>query len=200
MQYSATSAWVTVDGVDYRVMTGDLPNWSTVDDPDDPGNDLPDPGSDATPPETVHAGWYLDLDVDERVVSNIMIRGGKVLLISFTPQQSPCGSGGHSVFHQLLACTGGATGEARFDVDGDGLVANSVSAGGGDGDVINIGTEASPVWAYPSGIKSTGNNQLPVILSNGEVDINYSSSSTGGIETTKTKGVKRGIVYWLQVE
>ena len=43
----------------------------------------------------------------EMAVSDVIIRDGQVLVISFTPGKDPCGSGGTSIFHAMDACTGG---------------------------------------------------------------------------------------------
>jgi type IV pilus assembly protein PilY1 len=100
--------WTTTDGRNLRVITDRSPIWGTVADGDmDQIDPQPDPGS-VTAGDTVHAGWYFDLpNAGERAVSDVMIRDGKVLVISFAPSQDPCGAGGTSIFHAMNACSGG---------------------------------------------------------------------------------------------
>ncbi len=87
--------WTTADGQTLRVITDNSPVWGTVPDGDvDQSDPQPDPGS-VTPGDTVHAGWYFDLpNAGEMAVNDVIIRDGKVLVISFTPGQESCGYGG----------------------------------------------------------------------------------------------------------
>ena len=93
----------------------------------------------------------------------------------------------------MNACTGGRAGEETFDVHIDGVI--------DDQDLINIGTDANPIWIAATGIQIEGRIQEPAALrlGNGTLEMNYLSSSIGRIETVKTKGLKLGMTYWMQL-
>ncbi|MDJ0816857.1 MAG: hypothetical protein QNJ58_11670, partial [Desulfobacterales bacterium] len=144
--------------------------------------------------DTVHAGWYFDLpNVGEMVVSDLVIRDGKLLVISFTPGQNPCGSGGTSIFHALNSCSGGRTNSMVF-VDINSIVHNPVS--GGETTI----TRTSDDWKEPAGIEFTGRIQPPVILRKGGTEYHYLSSSTGDIYKQEAAAALLGLFYWLHVE
>jgi len=189
-----TGTWTTTDGRNLRVLTDYSPVWGTVDDVDaDQSYPQPDPGS-ATVGDTVHAGWYLDLpNTGEMVVSDVIVRDGKALVISFTPGKDPCGSGGSSIFHALNACTGGRP-NANVFVNVNEVVHDPVS-----GDETTI-AKNSANWKEPSGIEFSGRLQPPVILRQGNKEYNYLSSSTGEVHKQETAGRHLGIFYWMQVE
>ena len=146
--------------VTVRVITNNVPEWKTQ--PDSSGQ-LPNP-SDTEPN---NAGWYLDLTTTmfpdgERVVSDVLLREGKLLVIGFNPQDSRCSRGGNSFFMEFNAGSGARTVGAVFDIDDDG------SVGGGTiedpGDYVNIGTPGDPIFIPPSGVMFPGQLQPPAIL------------------------------------
>jgi type IV pilus assembly protein PilY1 len=173
-----------------RILTRNDPNWETV---DDAGADqLPNPGSVTDPPNTVHAGWYFDLPVTgERVVSDVIIRDGNAIVISFMPPES-CSTGGYSVVHEMDASTGGRLLTPQFDIDADAAI--------GTGDLINIGTEASPEWVAATGLRKTGRLHVPAILRMGSTEMKYFSSSDGIIKTVRERPAKLGIRYWRELD
>ena len=143
-----------------RVITNNDPEWITQ--PDDAGQ-LPNP-SDTEPN---NAGWYLDLTTSmfpdgERVVSDVILREGKLLVIGFNPEDTRCSRGGNSFFMEFNAGSGARTTEAIFDVDDD----DSVRGGTIEdpGDYMNVGTPEDPIWVAPSGVMFTGQLQPPAIL------------------------------------
>ena len=171
-----------------RILTNNEPNWETVD--DDPG-ELPNPGSSTEP--TVHAGWYFDLPLTgERVVSDVMIRDGKAIVISFTPEEAPCSIGGDSIVHEMDAASGGRLLSAQFDIDADAMIDSK--------DLINIGDESNPVWVAPTGIQKTGRLHLPAILGMGSTEMKYFSSSEGTIKRVREKPPKVGVRHWRELE
>ena len=103
---------------DLRVLSDHEPSWVTV----------PDRNSSGTrwdPSNTVanHAGWYFDLPISkERVIRNVIIRDGKLIVVSSIPKSSPCAAGGDSILHEMDACTGGRLTEAQFDINDDGVI------------------------------------------------------------------------------
>jgi len=160
---------------------------------DDDTDELPNPGSIADPPNTVHAGWYFDLPVTgERVVSDVMIRDGNAIVITFVPEEAPCGIGGDSIVHEMDAATGGRLPTPQFDIGGAAAIDSD--------DLINIGTEASPDWVAPTGLQKTGRLHLPAILGMGTTEMKYFSSSEGTIKTVRERPARLGVRYWRELE
>jgi type IV pilus assembly protein PilY1 len=181
---------ITVSGEELklRILTDYSPNWETVDDPDI--DELPNPGSAAAPPNTVHAGWYFDLPLTgERVVTDVMIRDAKAIVISFTPEDEPCSIGGDSIVHEMDAASGGRLLRAQFDIGGAAAIDSE--------DLIDIG-EASKV--APTGIQKTGRLHAPAILPMGTTEMKYFSSSEGTIKRVREKPPRLGVRYWRELE
>jgi Tfp pilus tip-associated adhesin PilY1 len=175
-----------------RVLTADKPQWITRPDPDnpDPRVQLPDPAS-SVPND---AGWYLDLDVytGERVVSDVILRDGILIVIGFIPEQSRCNPGGESVFMELNAFTGGQLAGVQFDIHDDESV--------GEDDYVEIDVDGTMVKVPPSGIKLAGNIQPPAIIKlNEKNEKKYLSSSGGGIVEITERTAKVGIAYWMEI-
>ena len=208
-----------------RVLTNNEPKWITQ--PDSSGQ-LPNP-SDTEPN---NAGWYLDLTTSmfpdgERVVSDVILRDGKVLAIGFNPDDSRCSRGGYSFFMEFDANTGGRTESAIFDIDDDG------SVGGGTiedpGDYLNLGTPEDPDWVPPSGIMFLGQLQPPAIMRKDPPppppppdcedppcpppcedppcetpppceEVKIFSSSTGDMPTLTEICATLGVLYWKEMQ
>lgn len=171
-----------------RILTTDKPQWIT--EPDSKADQLPDP-TDLVPND---AGWYLDLDVytGERVVSDVILRDGILIVVGFIPEQSRCGSGGGSVFMELNAFTGGQLAGVQFDIHDDGSV--------GEDDYVEIEIDGKMVKVPPSGIKLAGNIQPPAIIKLDEkTEKKYLSSSGGGIVEIAERTAKIGIAYWMEI-
>ena len=180
------------DQVILRVLTAETPQWITTPDPDnpDPRVQLPDPAG-AVPND---AGWYLDLDVyaGERVVSDVILRDGILIVIGFIPEENYCGSGGESVFMELNAFTGGQLAGVQFDIHDDGSV--------GEDDYVEVDDNGTMVKVPPSGIKLPGNIQPPAIIKlNEKTERKYLSSSSGGIVEITERTAKVGIAYWMEI-
>jgi type IV pilus assembly protein PilY1 len=183
-------------GIDRRVrlLSRSKPIWVTTSDSDNANRQEPDPSA-AT---DNHAGYYFDLNTGERVISDVVIRGGNLLVIGFTPSTDPCGPGGNSIFMELNAFTGGTAGSSLFDITGDRQI--------NEKDLVKIDTDGdgTPEALAPSGIELMGNIQPPAILRMGNNEDNplekkYMSSSTGRIEQLTEKGVKLGVTYWMEI-
>ena len=98
------------------------------------GSDLIDNDKDGLIDEAdekvAHAGWFFDLPIPkERVITNLMIRDNKVIVISFTPTEGSCGGrGGYSIIHEMDACSGGRVGtwvsatDLVYDANGNGVI------------------------------------------------------------------------------
>ena len=178
---------VGTEEVVVRILTRNDPNWETVADSD--VDQLPNPGSVSN---TVHAGWYFDLPVTgERVVSDVLIRDGNAIVISFMPPES-CSTGGYSIVHEMDAATGGRLLTPQFDINADAAIDT--------GDLINIGTEASPVWVAATGLRKTGRLHVPAILRMGSTEMKSFSSSEGTIKTVRERPARLGVRYWRELE
>ncbi|MEE9537536.1 MAG: PilC/PilY family type IV pilus protein [Desulfobacterales bacterium] len=176
------------DEVIVRVLTDEEPKWETT--PDPSPDQLPNP-SHLVPND---AGWYLDLDVytGERVISDVIIRDGILIVIGFIPEQTFCGAGGESVFMELNAFTGGQLAGVNFDIHDDESV--------GEDDYVEIEVGGNMIKVPPSGIKLAGNIQPPAIIKlNDKTEKKYLSSSGGGIVEITERAVKTGIAYWMEI-
>jgi len=151
-------------------------------DPDNVGSN-PDPVN--------YAGWYFDLPITgERVINDLMLRDGNVIIVTFTPEQTACGSGGDSIIMEMNACSGGRLSRAQLDINEDGLI--------NDDDLINIGTEEDPIYIAPTGIQKPGRLLPPAILINESEEIKYFSTNVGNIVIQTERAVKIGIVHWIE--
>jgi type IV pilus assembly protein PilY1 len=177
------------DKIFVRILTEYEPVWETRSDPDG-GGQLPDPSS-----STVNdAGWYLDLDVypGERVVGDVIIRDGILIVIGFIPAQSRCISGGDSVFMEFDPFTGGSIGAIQFDLHDDGIV--------GEDDLVEVEIDGKIVKVPPSGKKLAGLLQPPAIIKlKDKTEKKYLSSSGGGVVEIKEKAAKTGVAYWMEI-
>ncbi|MBW2614592.1 MAG: hypothetical protein JRD02_00235, partial [Deltaproteobacteria bacterium] len=190
--------FTTQTGQSLRILTDKVPVWTvTTSDENCSGAEGdtpcdPDGVGDADPEANV--GWYFDLpDIGERVASDLLIREGKAIQVSFIPEYSPCGTGGNSVIMEMDACTGGRLTEAQFDINNDGVI--------DENDLINIAGEGeTPIWVAPTGITYPGHLQPPAILQVGEEEMKYFSTNVGTIVTLKEKGARLGIIYWMEFE
>ncbi|GAB4333794.1 MAG: hypothetical protein Kow0089_02650 [Desulfobulbaceae bacterium] len=168
-----------------------------------------------------HAGWFFDLpykrdlnsdgldndgdgSVDEgdefelpgeRVIKDVIIRGGKAIVISFIPEASPCTGGGKSIVHEMDFCDGSRTDTASFDVNGDGLI--------DDSDMIQItDNSGNKINVAPTGVMYDGLLHTPVVVKDPDEDrdreLKIFSSSSGTTEILWEKKVETGISYWRE--
>jgi type IV pilus assembly protein PilY1 len=186
----------TVNDTNLRVLSENDPDWMTsTTDGVSCGEalgvakcDLNGVGQDADPLRNV--GWYLNLPASrERVVSDVLVKDGKLIVVSFMPDASMCGTGGSSWLMTMDACSGGRFQEAQFDTNGDGVI--------DDQDLINIGTAQDPIMVPPTGIEYAGRLQPPaiIVLENGQ-EILHMSSSSGEIKSVTEKSADLGITFW----
>lgn len=131
-------------------------------------------------------GWYLDLVYDddaegERVVSPPILRFGRVIFTTLIPDQDPCAYGGSGWLMELDALTGKRLDYAVFDVNGDGRIDSN--------DYVTIVVDGEEVRVPASGTRSeSGIIKNPGIISAGEREFKYASSSSGEIEVTTEAG------------
>ena len=157
---------------------------------------LPDidvPGTDRS--IVSHAGWYFDLPQSgERVVSDVLLRDGRLIAIGFTPDPDLCNYGGNSFFMEFNSATGYVSGANLFDLNDDGNI-NEM-----DLFEAELGPDADLEWVAPFGIQLPGNLLPSAILQlNEHTEIVYLSSSNGSIYTVKEPAVKLGVTYWKEL-
>ena len=183
-------------------------------------NDL-DGEIDETGENIGHVGWFFDLpynaksdgvdndndgttDEDdeeallgERVIKDVLIRDGRVIVISFIPEDSPCTGGGFSIVHEIDVCDGSRLDQATFDINNDGLI--------DDNDLIDIGLvddDGNTILVAPSGKKFEGILHSPVIVKDPNPKRNREmkifSSSAGTTEVMWEPKEKTGLYYWLE--
>jgi type IV pilus assembly protein PilY1 len=161
---------------------GDYPGETTCDMDGTPSD--PDPVADPLK----RVGWVMNLPGSgERIVSDVVVRGGNLIVVSYIPEGSLCGTGGASWLMQLNACTGARLGSVLYDRDDDGDIdADDRITPSGGGDKV-----------VPSGISFDGRLQPPaiIILDDGN-EMLYLSSSNGTIQTQRQKSTPLGLVWW----
>ncbi len=180
--------------IDIRVMSDNLPTWITQTDTDSTGSNgepnLPDLSANVAN----HAGWFWDLPLEgERVISDVLLRDGRLIVISFTPDPDRCSAGGSSFLMEINAFNGGSFGGSIFDLDDNRLFDT------GDTVKVNVGGEL--IRVFPAGVKMQGNIQPPAILRlNNRIEVKYLSSSTGAVYKLNERAVRLGMTYWKELE
>lgn len=135
-------------------------------------------------------GWYLDLTnpagsggafvQGEKMVSNTILRGGRLIFVTTIPSLQTCKAGGDGWLMEIDPDTGGRLDFATFDLNGDGVFTYEDNLSSGSGDA----TTYTPI----SGKKSkVGILQPPAILAGvgGSGD-----GSFGGAEGKYASGTK----------
>ena len=184
-----------------RVLTDYKPTWLTEKEADPTANynisattcdDSKDNDGDGLYDESdeciAHAGWYFDLPLPgERIDTEVMIRGGNVIAISFIPEEGSCTAGGVSVVHEFAACSGGSTYEPTFDIpDTPGSDDNWLTPPGG--------SQIPPTGFFnPERLKPP-----PILQLDKEKEMKFFSASSGKIITVKEKAVPLGVNYWRE--
>jgi type IV pilus assembly protein PilY1 len=181
--------------INVRVLSDIEPIWNQKTDSDLKGPNgepsLPDLAADGTS----HAGWFWDLPLaGERVVSDVLLRDGRLIVIGFTPNPDRCGDGGTSFLMVLNAFTGGNAGKALIDMNGDGKINEK------DLVLVELDDNDNQINAYLSGLQLPGNLQFPSILQiDNKIEAVLLSSSTGEIYNLREKAPRLGITYWKEL-
>ena len=118
-----------------------------------------------------HVGWYFDLPGNsERLINDVIIRGGILYAVPTIPSESPCEAGGTSIIYALDACNGGRT----------------------------FNPAANPIWVAPSGLRRSGLLYSPAILTipGSGTDVLHFSTSGGKLESEIAITEKVGFLYW----
>jgi len=200
--------WRAVAGHELRTLSNNTANWATSNDAD--SDQKPNPSASVTgsdgldndgdgsideaDEQIAHAGWYFDLPLaGERVIKDLIIKDRKAIIISSVPSNSPCSGGGTSIVHEMDACAGKRLNEAQFDINGDGVIDQN--------DLINIGTEASPVWVAPTGKSFMGVLHRPIMLrlQDGKREMKVFSTSAGTTDRVFEKTETMGFSSWREI-
>ena len=154
---------------------------------------------DPSPGVANHAGWYFDLtQTKERMVRDLLIRGGKAIIISTIPNASACSAGGESILLEVNACTGGRVNEPVFDINEDDVIDAQ--------DKIEIpdlrpgAAEGATIWVVPTGLWFPTMLYPPTILRAGEEEIKLMSTAAGNVIDVRETAEQVGMYYWLQIK
>lgn len=163
---------------------------------------------------TTKDGWYMDLhspitgsnplaytEEGERVVSNPVLRSGRIIFATLIPESDPCGWGGTSWLMEIDAVEGRRLATSPFDVNEDGTFdINDLLASydtNGDGTIdANDKVAISGIRKHGVGIIKT-----PGIISTGDdTEVKYVSGSSGSLEVFKeSAGDPFGRQSWRQL-
>jgi type IV pilus assembly protein PilY1 len=143
-------------------------------------------------------GWYMDFTQPsgERIVTQALLRYGRVIFLTLIPSTDVCNAGGESWLMELDAISGARTSGSSFDFNNDGafdsldLLASGSTA---SGIKTSVGITKPPAWF-------TGTDGK---------DFKVMTGTTGGIQTVGNKGapppgpsgggaLRR--TYWLQIQ
>lgn len=145
-------------------------------------------------------GWYFDLPTTgERMATEMLLTGGRLIFVTVIPSSSACSAGGDSWLMETNAATGGRLYVTVFDIDGDGTFDVDDMA-----DVTN--DDGSTTKTPVSGRKFDTIVQSPSIIRAGEgsagsKEYKYMSSSDGTIErVTESSPSPAGRASWLQLK
>lgn len=143
-------------------------------------------------------GWYLDLKspgasngAGERVVSQALLRDGRIIFTTLIPSSDACAYGGKSWLMELEAVQGGRLTFSVFDVNGDGLINESDYVTLPDGTKVPVGGKG-----LEEIIKTPG------IIGAGDVEYKFTSGSSGTLTSTIEVGggLDKGRQSWRQLQ
>ncbi len=143
-------------------------------------------------------GWYMDFTQPsgERIVTQALLRYGRVIFLTLIPSTDVCNAGGESWLMELDAISGARTTDSSFDFNNDGafdsldLLASGATA---SGIKTTVGITKPPAWfTGPDG-----------------KDFKVMTGTTGGIQSLGNRGapppgpsgggaLRR--TYWLQIQ
>jgi len=152
-------------------------------------------------------GWYMDFNfpptpnaIGERIISQALLRGDRVIFATMYPEPDPCSYGGGSWLMELDAFSGKRLDKTPFDITGDGKIDNADMAILLDKNNDNV-IDASDGSESVSGKKSkVGIIKSPGVIGAGNVEYKYASGSIGDVETTtESVGGNSGRQSWIQL-
>ncbi|RLC14211.1 MAG: hypothetical protein DRI57_14820, partial [Deltaproteobacteria bacterium] len=141
--------------------------------------------------EDSDVGWYFDLPRSgERVISNVAVRSGAVLVVSIIPStEVSCSQGGSSIIQAIDVCTGGKTAEPYIDTNGDGKL---------DADDMT-GMEVPGILPDVTVVENKSSDGDDGGGGDGGGD---GGTATGfsGKKSMKLKGMGNSVYYWREME
>ena len=177
--YGRMSDNEATDGSDY---------WPVTDDGSD-GYGGQTPVTTQLPNPNLYAGWYHDLQANERVFKNVTIRNGRAIVIAFKPESSPCSGGGVSKLYEISACDGSDLGACAFTedceadiIESPGIIHEPV--------IIIIDDPAPRDWDDDGDIDD---DDIPPPL-----EVKNQSNSSGGVTSTEETGPNLKTFYWIE--
>jgi len=121
-------------------------------------------------------GWYLDLPEDgERATSRPILRAGRIIFVTITPESDVCKSGGSSWLMELNALNGARLGSPPFDNTSDGVfnIDDYIDTDGDNvGDLVQSGKRFDEIIPTPG------------ILPDETVEYKFTPDSGGNLEVT----------------
>jgi type IV pilus assembly protein PilY1 len=121
-------------------------------------------------------GWYLDLPEDgERVATRAILRAGRIIFVTITPEADVCKSGGSSWLMELNALNGALLDAPPFDNTSDGLfnLEDYIDTDGdGEGDEVQAGKRFDEIIPTPG------------ILPDETKEYKFTPDSGGNLEVT----------------
>lgn len=145
---------------------------------------------------THHVGWYFDFPANgERALKDVTIASGKLIFTTSTPSDTPCSGGGTSSIWAVNTCTGGRTGNAFFDLNGDGIINQN--------DYVNIGTPDNPIYVASSSVSVEGISPAPTLVEVEQaIDRLYfpDNREDTGLNQLGTQGFGVPILYWRELD
>jgi len=154
-------------------------------------------------------GWYFDLPGDpndsntsaERIIHDIIIRDGKIIATSFTPDTTECSQGGASFLYELDARTGARLKVSQLDISRDGRVNNF--------DMLKMNIDGREIWVAASGIglgRGVANFGANSVLSDPDSqhggnnnEYKIITSSDGEFHVIPEQAGRQGAVFWQEV-
>jgi type IV pilus assembly protein PilY1 len=143
-------------------------------------------------------GWYLDLrspgasnGAGERVVSQALLRDGRIIFSTLIPSSDACAFGGKSWLMELDAVQGGRLTYSVFDVNGDGQINQNDFVTLPDGTKVPVGGKG-----LDEIIKTPG------IIGAGDLEYKFTSGSSGTLTSTVEVGggLDKGRQSWRQLQ
>lgn len=136
---------------------------------------------------TTQNGWYVNLPLSgERVVTNPILRNGRIIFTTLVPSTATCSYGGTSWLMEFNYLTGGQLTTQAFDTNGDGTINTS--------DTIVAGVQLGSIASAPTVLQGLGTSTSP--LEN--KFINQSSGTvTSVLESGSTQSDRRSA--WREI-
>lgn len=123
---------------------------------------------------TTQNGWYVNLPLSgERVVTNPILRNGRIIFTTLVPSTATCSYGGTSWLMEFNYLTGGQLSTQAFDTNGDGTINSS--------DTIVSGVQLGSIASAPTVLQGLGTSSNPL-------ENKFINQSSGTVTTVLESG------------